>query len=73
MKIINIYKENDNYSNAKEYWGEGIFSTMTIYHKIEAIKIIPQVFNFKISFFLRLLKLFIPTMVWKKIKGENRN
>ena len=73
MKIINIYKQNDNYSNARQHWGEGIFSTMTIYHKIEAIKIIPQVFNFKGSFFLRLFKLFIPAMVWKKIKGDNRD
>ena len=72
-KILNQYKNHECYSLAKRHWEEGIFSTMTIYHKIEAINIIPQVFNFRASFFLRLFKLFIPTMVWKKIKGENRD
>ena len=73
MKIINIYKQNENYSNAKQHWGEGIFSTMAIYQKMEAIKIIPQVFNFKFRFFIRLFKLLIPQMIWQLIKGNDRD
>ena len=73
MKIINIYKQNENYSNARRHWGEGIFSTMAIYQKMEAIKIIPQVFNFKFRFFIRLFKLFIPPIVWQLIKGNDRD
>jgi len=73
MKILNKYKDHECYSLAKNHWGEGIFSTMATYQKMEAIKIIPRVFNFKFRFFIRLFKLFIPRIVWIKIKGNWRD
>jgi len=72
-KILDQYKDHECYSMAKHHWEDGIFSSMAIYHKMAAIKIIPQVFNFRLRFFIRLLKLLIPSFIWGIIKSDDRD
>ncbi len=63
--LADNYSTHPLYKKAVRAWKSNWFSAVAAQDKLDAIRLIPKVFNFSLRFWLRLPKLFIPRKLLK--------
>lgn len=65
LNIISQYKEHRLYKKAVRNWKTKWFSALAYDQKLEALRRLPELANFSLSFILRFPKLFVPKVFLK--------